>query len=226
MNKKVSILIVSVILTVIVFFISTYLQKKLVDYVPTIKCIIVKEDIEAFSKIDVEKIQLVDMPIEIISKTRIVQDLSEIKDLYLKDKIYKGQIILKDQFDTKESLMIYNAEDGKEKIAIKVRNAENGVSYTIRENSLVNVYATLRNEYVLDNFISGDKKYIGNDNDGYYVIKILDSVKVLGAFDENGEVVGNTAERIIDTILIAVTPEEASYINLLREIATFNFTEI
>ena len=48
MNKKVSILIISIILTIIVFGVSTYMQKQLVDYVPTIRCIVMRNDKEAF----------------------------------------------------------------------------------------------------------------------------------------------------------------------------------
>ena len=226
MNKKVSILIISVVLTLIVFGISTYMQKKIIDYIPTMKCIVVTEDIEAYEQINLEQIEYVDMPIEIIAKTRVIQEFSEVENLYLKDKIYKGQMLVFKQFDTKENLMIYNADVGKEKIAIKIKNAENGVSYTLRENSIVNVYATLRNEYMQNLNVSGDAIMLGNPEDGYSVIKILDSVKVLGTFDINGDSVEESFERNIDTILIAVTPLEASKINLIREIATFNVTEL
>ena len=33
-------------------------------------------------------------------------------------------------------------------------------------------------------------------------------------------------ERVIDTVLISVLPEEAYKINLIRDLATFNITEI
>ena len=225
MNKKVSILILSIVLTIIVFIISTHMQKRLVNYIPTMKCIIVTKDVEAFEKIDTELLEYVDMPIEIITKVRVVQEISEIENLYLKDKVYKGQILLYEQFDTKENLMVYSAEQGKEKISIKIKNAENGVSFTLRENSVVNVYATLRNEYAENLDVSGDAKSVGTIDDGYSIVKILDSVKVLGTFDSNGEVVKNSFEKNIDTILVAVTSEEARKINLIREIATFNITE-
>lgn len=226
MNKKVSLLIVSIVLTIIVFVISTYMQRKLVNYVPTIKCIIVSEDIEAYEQIDEEKIEYVDMPIEIIANTRIIQNISEIQELYLKDKIYKGQILLLNQFDTKENLMIYNAEAGKEKISIKIKSSENGVSYTLRENSKVNVYATIRAEYINPEFFSGEIISIGHEDDGYCIVKLLDSINVLETFDENGETIEKSFEKNIDTILIAVTSKEAKLINLYRDIATFSVTEL
>lgn len=226
MNKKVSILIITIILTMIVFSISTYLQKKLVNYIPTMKCLVATDTIEAYEKLTTDDVTYVDMPIEIIANVQVVQDITEIEDLYLKDKIYKGQIILLNQFDSKDHLMIYNADAGKEKISIKIKSSENGVSFTLRENSIVNVYATLRNEYVSETLWGNEIKTIGNDNDGYSIFKILDSSKVLGTFDSNGENIEDTSEKNIDTILLAVTPEEAQKINLIREIAIFNVTEL
>ena len=112
------------------------------------------------------------------------------------------------------------------KISIKIKSSENGVSFTLRENSIINVYATLRNEYVSETLWGNEIKTIGNDNDGYSIFKILDSSKVLGTFDSNGENIEDTSEKNIDTILLAVTPEEAQKINLIREIAIFNVTEL
>ena len=226
MNRKVSLLIVTIILTIIVFVFSTYLQKKIVNYIPTMKCLVVSQDVEAYEKLSIDNVKYVDMPIEIIANVQAVQDIVEVENLYLKDKIYKGQIVLYNQFDSKENLMIYNADVGKEKISIKIKTAENGVSYTVRENSIVNVYATIRNEYFSEALLGSGVKSIGNDNDGYCVFKILDSIKVLGTFDSNGENIEDVNEKNIDTILIAVTPEEAQKINLIREIAIFNITEL
>ncbi|MBO5143833.1 MAG: hypothetical protein J6C46_12740 [Clostridia bacterium] len=226
MNKKISILIVSMILTIIVFIISTYMQKKLVNHIPTMKCMIVNKDVAAYEQINEEWIEYVEMPIEIIAKQKIAQNYSDIKELYLKDKLYKGQIVLLNQFDTKENLMIFNAEVGKEKISIKIKASENGASFTIKENSIVNVYATMRNDYPKIGLFDGEVDSIGTEEDGYQIIKLLDSIKILGVFDVNGESIENSSERNIDTILVSVTPKEAKIINLIREIATFNITEL
>lgn len=227
MKNKVNVLLISIILTVIVYAISIYMQKKLVQYVPTVKCLIVTENIEAYSQIDISQVKEVDMPIAIVSSTSIVKNIEDINNLYLKEKLYEGQIIVKEQFDTKENLSMYIADFGKEKIAIKIKSAENGVAYNIRENSSVNVYATLRNEYanqVLDNL---ERYSIGNADDGYSIITLLEDSKVLGVFSIDGQPIENVFdEEIPDTILVAVTPEQARQINLIRDIATFNVTAL
>ena len=71
-----------------------------------------------------------------------------------------------------------------------------------------------------------EKYTIGDENSGYSIIKILDNVNVLDTFDENGEEVENNIEKDIDTILVLVSKEDAMKINLIREVATFNVTEM
>lgn len=227
MKNKVNILLISILLTIVVYSISIYMQKKIVQYVPTVKCLIVTEDIEAYSQIDTSQVKKVEMPMSIVASTKAIKEIDDISNLYLKEKIYKGQILIANQFDTKENLSMYLAEMGKEKIAIKIKSSENGVAYNIRENSKVNVYATLRNEYankVLDNL---EKYSVGSEDDGYSIVTLLENVKVLGVFNSDGQPIENVFEdEIPDTILIAVSPEQARQINLIRELATFNITAL
>ena len=226
MKIKINILIITVVLTIIVFGISTYMQKKLINYEATISCLVLNEDIYANESVDEEDFKKVDIPISIIANQRIVTDFREIEGLYAKDNIKKSQIAIYSQFDTKENLSIYEAEEGKEKISIKIKTAENGMSFQIKENSLVNVYATISNE-LANNFLNDKERLIiGNEIDGYTVIKLLESIKVLGVFTLDGVNINDSDGDNVDSILISVTPEEAKEINLLREIASFNITGI
>ena len=132
-----------------------------------------------------------------------------------------------DQFDTKENLMIFENEEGKEKISIKIKSAENGASFVIKKGSYINVYATLLNEYASNGFLeSMEKISIGKDEFGYSIFEVLNSVKVLGTFDEEGNEIDRVGQRNIDTILLSVTQDEARIINLLRDVASFNVTEL
>lgn len=227
MKNKVNVLLISIILTIVVYSISIYMQKRIVQYVPTVKCLIVTEDVEAYSKVDTSQTKEVDMPISIVGSTQAIKNISDISNLYLKEKIYKGQILISNQFDTKENLSMYVAEAGKEKIAIKIKASENGVAYNIRENSKVNVYATLRNEYVNQALSNLEKYSVGSNDDGYSIVTLLENIKVLGVFDSDGQPVENVfEEETPDTILVAVTSEQARQINLIREFATFNITAL
>ncbi len=227
MNRKVSIIIIALILAIVIFVVSTNMQKELINYIPTIDCLVATKDISANTMVSADDFKIMQVPVELIASVRPVQTFEEIKDLYLKSDIYKGQLALYNQFDTAKNLMIFNGEEGKEKIAIKLKSAENATSYILKKGSLVNVYATLSNEYANSPiFEKYDKVSAGSSEYGYTTIKILENVVVIGSFDENGEEVEDMPERIIDTILVSILPEEAYKINLIREIASFNVTEL
>ena len=224
MKSKINIIIITLILTVIVFAISTYMQKKLIKYEATISCLILNDDINENELVQKEQFKIAKVPISIVSNQRVIQDFKEIEGLYAKDNIKSGQIAMFSQFDTKENLSIFEPEQGKEKISIKIKNAENGMSFQIKENSIVNVYATIRTDLAKDFLIEKERLSIGNEFDGYTVIKLLDNIKVLGVFTIDGIEYDKSDGENIDSILISVTSEEAKQINLIRDISTFNVT--
>lgn len=224
MKNKSMILIVTLFLTIIVFIISTNLQKKLINYEPKISCLTLIRDVKVNEKLSEDMFKISELPISLIANTKVITSFEELDGLYAKDNVYKSQIALREQFDTKENLSIYEVDGGKEKISIKIQNAENGVSYAIRENTLVNVYATIRSDYANGFLPDNDRLEIGSKEDGYTVIKILNNVNVLGVFNVDGIEINNSSDGVVDSIMIAVNVEEAKQINLLREIATFNIT--
>lgn len=226
MKNKINLLALTAIITIIIFAISTHIQKELIDYDPTVTCLAFKENVEANTKLEKELFINVDVPMSLLSTANLVQDFSEVEGMYLKDRAYKSQIALKEQFDTKENLSIYEVEPGKEKISIKVQSAEYGVSYSIKENSLINVYATLKNEFATTFLENNERLSLGDEFDGYTIIKLLDKSKVLGVFNSDGIKIEDVDDGNIDTVMVAVTADEAKQINLLREIAVFNITGV
>ena len=227
MKNKISVLTIAIILTVILFSISTYLQKRIINYEPTIKCYVACQNIGDGEKMSLEKMKQVEIPIPLVMDMKIIQEQNDIENMYSNGTIYAGQILVKDQFDTKENLSIFEAEEGKEKISIKIKSAENGVSYRIKEKSVVNIYATMRTEYANNVFENAERRYIGSDGDGYCSMKVLSGVKVIGVFDSNGtQIQGTIEEYTPDTIMICVSSQDATDINLIRDVATFNITEM
>ena len=223
-KKKISLLSITFVLTIIIFAISTHLQKELIDYKPQITCLVLNQDIAANQKVSEEMFTLKEVPLDIVSTVAIVTEYTDIDGLYAKDNIYKSQIAMKNQFDTKENLSIYETENGKEKISLKISSPENGLSYAIKPNSNIAVYATLRSDYAKNFSVEKERLSVGDEYDGYTVVKLLDSVQVLGAFNVDGIEVEGYEDGNVDSIMIPVTPEEAKEINLLREIATFSIT--
>ena len=225
MNKKrITILSMTFILTIIIFMISTHIQKELIDYEPKINCLVLNQDIIANQKLSEEMFVVKEIPISIVNAVSVVKNYSEIEGLYAKDNILKYQIAMRKQFDTKENLSIYEVENGKEKISLKILSPENGLSYAIKPNSKIAIYATFRSDYAKNFSIDKERLTVGDEYDGYTVVKLIDSVQVLGVFNVDGIEVNSYEDGNIDSIMIPVSPEEAKEINLLREIATFSIT--
>ncbi len=226
MKNKILILIGTITLATILFVVSTIAQRKLIKYEPKIKCLFLADDISANELAKEEKFVLKDIDISLVANTKIVQDFSKIENLYARDNMCKGQLVIEKQFDTKENLKIYEIEEGKEKVSLKIKSSENGVSYSIRENSKVNIYVTLRND-MAENFLKEKERLvIGQKDDGYTIIKLIDNVSILETYDIDGNRIKESDTKVIDTIMIAVTESEAKEINLLKDIGVFNVTGI
>lgn len=223
-RKKINILVITFVLTIIIFMISMNMQKALIDYEPQINCLILNQDITANQKISKEMFVQKAIPLSIVNTSSVVTNYEQVDGLYARDNILKSQIAMKDQFDTKENLSIYEVENGKEKISIRIASPENGLSYAIKQNSKISLYATFRSDYAKNFSLEKERLTIGDEYDGYTVIKLIDSVKVLGVFNIDGIEVDNNEDGNIDSIMIAVTSEDAKEINLIREIATFSVT--
>lgn len=226
MKNKILILIGTVTLATILFIASTIAQRKLIKYEPKIKCLFLADDISANELAKEGKFVLKDIDISLVANIKIVQDFSKIENLYARDNMCKGQLVIEKQFDTKENLKIYEIEEGKEKVSLKIKSSENGVSYSIRENSKVNIYVTLRND-IAENFLNEKERLvIGQKDDGYTIIKLIDNVSILETYDIDGNRIKESDTKVIDTIMIAVTESEAKEINLLKDIGVFNVTGI
>lgn len=226
MKNKILILIGTITLATILFVASTIAQRKLIKYEPKIKCLFLADDISANELAKEGKFVLKDIDISLVANIKIVQDFSKIENLYARDNMCKGQLVIEKQFDTKENLKIYEIEEGKEKVSLKIKSSENGVSYSIRENSKVNIYVTLRND-MAENFLSEKERLvIGQKDDGYTIIKLIDNVSILETYDIDGNRIKESDTKVIDTIMIAVTESEAKEINLLKDIGVFNVTGI
>ena len=226
MKNKILILIGTITLATILFVASTIAQRKLIKYEPKIKCLFLADDISANELAKEGKFVLKDIDISLVANIKIVQDFSKIENLYARDNMCKGQLVIEKQFDTKENLKIYEIEEGKEKVSLKIKSSENGVSYSIRENSKVNIYVTLRND-IAENFLNEKERLvIGQKDDGYTIIKLIDNVSILETYDIDGNIIKESDTKVIDTIMIAVTESEAKEINLLKDIGVFNVTGI
>jgi len=216
--KKINMIICSIVFSVILFFILTGVQKKMIKYEPQVSVLIAMREINTDEKLDESMFKTVLAPVGIIKTDSIIEKIND--DMYAKEKIHNGQILLTGDVGSKEELKIINNAAGGEIIAIKLKGPENAISYQIKPGDDVNVYFTGKYVSVLSLGI-----YDATPTEGkMYTAKILENEEILGIYDANG--IPCTDERFLkpDTIILSVTNEQAKLINNLRSQGTFDIT--
>ncbi len=228
MIKRINMISLSVVLTIIVFIATTAVQRFFVSYEPTVKVLVAVQDIQANRSLDRFMFKTAEAPVSLVMNLKVIKKLEDIRDRYSVETIHKGEILRDEAIAFKNEVKIIEVEQGKEKISIKVRAPENAVSYQIKAGDKVNLYFTGR--YGLIKYLSAKKEiYLPNSqnlkNDDYSSVKILDNLPVLGIFDDNGNALGDSRrDAKIDTVVFAVSHEDSIMINSLKGQGTFDIT--
>lgn len=217
--KRISIIGISLTISIILFFTLIWIEKRIINYEPKVQALIALEDIEENKLLKESMFKTFNVPLSLSLNADMNVDLEKIKEKFSRDKIYKGQILLKADIGDKEELRIIESSEGREKIAVKIKNPENGISYQIKPKDKVNLYFTGKYSSIKD-FI-GDKSFSDNT---IYTFKILENYEVLGTFDEKGASINLSEFSKIDTVIFGVTPDKAKLINNLRNQGVFDIT--
>lgn len=225
MKRKIIIMAVSFGLTVILFLGLVIFERRLVNYTPQKINLIALEDIKIGQKLN--KDMFIEQEVDISLVTNGVATFGEIDGLYAKDNIYKGEIVSKREIDTKENLKIIEIPEGLEKIAIKVKSAENGVAYQLKQGDKVNLYFTGRYAIIKDSVVGLEISPANiTDENSMCTVKLLDKSEVLGIFDESGRNIIESDFGKVDSIVFAVDNAKAKVINNLRSQGTFDITGV
>ena len=190
----------------------------MIDYEPKVSVLIATQEINVDEKLEEKMFKSVLAPIDIIKQDSVLEKISE--NMYAREKIHNGQILLKEDTGSKEELKIIDGKAGCETIAVKLKGPENAISYQVKTGDKVNVYFTGKYVSVLNLGI-----YDSSPTEGkMYTSKILGNEEILGIYDSNG--VSESDERFLkpDTIILSVPYEKAKLINNLRNQGTFDIT--
>jgi hypothetical protein len=217
--KKISIIGISLSISIILFFTLIWIERRVINYEPKVKVLIALEDIEENELLKESMFKTFEVPLSLSLNADMNLNLEKIQGKFSRGKIYKGQILLKADIGEKEELRIIELPQGREKIAIKIKNPENGISYQIKPKDKVNVYFTGKYGGVRD--VIGDKLLSDNT---IYTFKILENEEVLGVFDEKGASINLSEFSKIDTVMFGVIPDKAKLINNLRSQGVFDIT--
>lgn len=223
--KKINLLIISGISAMILFVVLTFVQGKIINNENHQVAYVADADILKDTELNENKIKEVNVPSFLINNTTAIVDYEDIKGKYAKYPINKGQIIFKQDIASKEELKIINSTEGLEKISVKIKSSENGVSYQVKPQDRIHLYFTGKHSAIKDAFMKYGIEFSNSENNNsLHTSKIIHDIEVLGIYDELGRSYNNANFSKLDTIVIAVEPMIAELINNLRSQGTFDIT--
>lgn len=221
-------LLLSAVLTIVVFIVTTAVQKVFVHYEPTVKVVCAAEEIRPNKLLDTYMFSTAEVPLSMVMNLKVIKNLEEVKDHYSTEPVHKGEILRAEAIASKGEVKIIPIEKGREKISVKLKTPENAISYQVRTGDIVRLYFTGRYEE-LKNLAANRELYMSGNKepaeDDYCTVKLLDSAVVLGVFDSSGAALGDYARREkVDTVVFSVAHEEALAINNCKGQGTFDIT--
>jgi len=207
------------------FLVLTLIQSKIIRHEDMQLVYVSKEDILRDTEITKNNIKEVFVPASLAINTDAVVNIEEFAGKYAKEPINKGQIIFTDDIASREELKIIEGGEGLEKIAVRIKSAENAIAYQVKPKDRVHLYFTGKTAVVKQAFSRYGINFDSEKNDNsLQTSKIMDDIEILGIYDEFGRNYDNADFSKPDTVVIAVEPIFAEMINNLRNQGTFDIT--
>jgi len=222
--KKINLLLISGISALVLFLILTLLQNKIIKNENMQLVYVSTRDIIRDTKILKTDYKALLVPVSLVNSDTVI-DIKDLQGKYAKMFINKGQIFFKQDIASKEELKIIETEVGLEKIAVKIKSAENIIAYQVKPKDRIHLYFTGKSNVIEDAFLKYDIEFDKTkNNNALQTSKIIDDIEILGIYDELGRSYENANFSKLDTIVIAVEPKIAEMLNNLRNQGTFDIT--
>lgn len=228
MVRRINMLILSAVLTVIIFIITTAVQRIFVHYEPTVRVVSAVKDIQENKILDTYMFKTIEVPLSMVVNLKVVKKPEDVQDHYSMEPIHKGEILLDQAIASKGEVKIIPVEPGKEKVSVKLKAPENAISYQVKTGDIVRLYFTgryedLKNLAQAKEFYMSAEKGLGGED--FCTVKLLENAVVLGVFDNSGIALGDYARKEkVDTVVFSTTHEEALAINNCKGQGSFDIT--
>lgn len=224
MSKR-KLTLISIIVAGILFILLTLIQNRLINSEPKAKVIIANVDIKYDTKLDRELFSEVLVPISVTLNTNSITSLEEIDGKFAKENINKGQIVFFQDIGSKEELKILEAPIGLEKIALKIKSAENAVAYQLKPKDRIHLYFNGRYGAIKESISEFGLENVNKSDNAMYTTCLLRDIEIIGIYDETGRSIESEKFSGLDTIVIATDSNMAKLINNLRGQGYFDLTK-
>lgn len=175
-----------------------------------------------------ENILITDVDKIVINSDLNLECVENVENLVAKTDLSRGKIFCKEDAINKSEYQMLE-DNKKEKILLKLEDMDIKGSNKLIKGSIVNIYYTGRTTQLDSLIASKSFKKIKSSSiaDGYTTIAFLNSIKVVGVYNKNGEEAKSESTFLSDTtyaIEIEVDQDIAMLVQNLKNYGKFNIT--
>ena len=196
MNKK-KILLISIALALILFMVSTYMQKKLTDITPKVEVLYCIKDVEQGQ--DLKRTDFIPVKIDAAKySSDLIKSYDEIKNKVAIQNVYPDEPLNKKRIADKNDDTKLVIEPDQRKFSIPMQFIDDPFCGTLRNSDIVDIVHT-------------DTPTAQNPYPSTKVV--MQQAKVIGAIDSSGKLIEPTNKSVLATaILFEGTPEQGAEI--------------
>lgn len=220
--KKYSLLILSFIISIIIFSILIIIQKNITNQDTLQKVYILKNDLESYSQLNETFLDEIYMENSQLNNYEFISNKEEILNKYSKYNLKKGEILTKKLLIDANDIDKIKSQDTNENIAIKLDSLSSIYSSTITDKSTINLYISINEKYLPEDIKNYSKVIQNKDGNNIVTFKYLENISPINFTDENGNQVNSGNQ--FSSIVINVTDKQAIYLNSINGIANFKVT--
>lgn len=186
-------ILISAIITVVLFFMLGYVQNKALDN-KQIEVLVVKQNVKIgrLEKLDKSMLELKRVPS--LVATDAVVDENDITSKYALVDLESGEVLRKSKIGDINDAQIINVDPNMRKLAIPVNGLSDAIAGQVRKDTLVDILFT--------NSPTSKEPNIQTET-------VLQKVRVLGVTDSNGVLIENSNSIQVAAVILSVTPEQA-----------------
>lgn len=222
--KRYAILILSFILSIIVFVILIICQKKIVNEENFVQAYSISQNIDIHSNITMDMLEPIYIHNDNSIYNEVYNDIENIEMIASNKNLSKGKILLNSDVIDKKQLETSVENLTYERVIIPISNVDEGLKSILTDNAYINLYITVDKDYEPIDIENYEKVLLKKEDKDNITFLYLNKIKPICFLDEDGKVVND--KNIVRSLVVELDKKQAMYINYIKGKAGFNITGI
>lgn len=219
--KRYTILILSFILSIVLFFTLLYTQKNILDKSKLGKVYVLNQDIDAYTEIKKEMYDIFYAPNNDINKYEYLDNEESLNNMICMKSINKGSILSNNLLINISDKEEYISKNKKEIVLINIKNDDKKIGQILNENNYINLYITINSNYVPKNINNLKRVEYKSEKVDQITFLYLEKFMTYSIIYED-----EVTKKMLSSIALELSQEQANYINSIKDIADFSISVI